>query len=88
MRHTSFNLGPRDHRFPNAAKSQALRDEDAFMTLHGGSGGRWIYLAVAAVFSAPGAMRDRLASARRTPASPARTRLRGVPQPGAGATGP
>jgi len=37
------NMGTGGHPFPQQKKSEAQRQEDAFMHLHAGAGCRWIY---------------------------------------------
>ena len=43
MQINNLNLGARAKPFPHARPSQALREEDAFMQLHGGTGSRLIF---------------------------------------------
>lgn len=43
------SIGPNSRPFQQARRTDAAREEDAFMQLHGGRGSRLIYLIVVAV---------------------------------------
>ncbi len=52
-----YNMGTGGHPFPHMKQSEALRKEDAFMQLHGGTGCRWIYGVVEALSAGKNAAR-------------------------------
>ncbi len=41
-----YSIGPASRPFEPGRGTNALREEDEFMELHGGRGSRWIYLTV------------------------------------------
>ncbi|MDP2732342.1 MAG: hypothetical protein Q8O63_04425 [Hoeflea sp.] len=41
-----YSIGPNSRPFEPARRTDALREEDEFMALHGGAGSRLIYLTV------------------------------------------
>ncbi len=51
MQINNLNLGAGRKLFPHARPSQALREEDAFMQLHGGTGSRLIFEIVSGLAS-------------------------------------
>ncbi|MEH6726512.1 MAG: hypothetical protein V7703_10155 [Hyphomicrobiales bacterium] len=51
MQINNLNLGASGKPFPHARPSQALREEDAFMQLHGGTGSRSIFAGVSRIAS-------------------------------------
>lgn len=46
MQKSHPNMGTGNKPFPDARRSQALREEDAFMHMHGGAGSRSIFYLV------------------------------------------
>ncbi len=61
MQINNLNLGARAKPFPHARPSQALREEDAFMQLHGGTGSRLIF-AIGCGLASGGALARRWSS--------------------------